>query len=380
MPIRFCSHCGTKALAAAKFCAECGADLAGPRPAAGGWQLTIAGSAVLVVFLAAGLAVWTVILSPAARPGPPGPGGRASAPSAAGTGAEATNRVPLPDQAKAFITDLTAQAKQKPDDVETWMKLAQVNARAAQLDPSYQTDAINAFDHVLALDPKNADALRGVANMHYDRDDHQKAIPAFEKYLALRPDDPSARTDLGTMYLYSGQPERAIATYQDVIKKNPTFVQAHYNLAVTYHGQGKDQDALTELEVARGVASDDPVRKQIDDMIASLKGGSRPAPPEAAAKTAGAGSPFQAAVEEAFRAHPIMGPRIVRFEWGAPASGRVLVRNFPMAGMPPEVREKFTGRLAEQLRTAEAAHPVDGPVRVEIADAADGSIMATVTP
>ena len=37
-------------------------------------------------------------------------------------------------------------------------------------------------------------------------------------------------------------------------------------------------------------------------------------------------------------------------------------------------------RLAEQLRTVEAAHPVEGPVRVEIADAADGSVMATVTP
>jgi Flp pilus assembly protein TadD len=379
MAVRFCSRCGTKAVSGAKFCAECGADLAGPRSAASGWQLTIAGSAVLVVFLAAGLAVWTVILSPAARPGLAGPAGHPSASSAPGAAADATNRVALPDQAKAFITDLTAQAKQKPDDVDTWMKLAQVSARAAQLDPAYQTDAINAYDHVLALDPKNVDALRGVANLHYDRDDHQKAIPAFEKYLALRPDDPSAKTDLGTMYLYSGQPERAVATYQDVIKSNPAFLQAHYNLAVTYHGQGKDQDALKELEVARGLATDDPVRKQIDDMIASLKGG-RPAPAEPVAKMAAAGSPFQAAVEEAFRAHPIMGPRIVRFEWGAPASGRVLVRNFPMAGMPPEVREKFTGRLAEQLRTAEAAHPVDGPVRVEIADAADGSVMATVTP
>src|SRR5262245_15059067 len=293
MPGRFCSHCGTKAPAGAKFCAECGADLVGPQ-AAGGWHLTIAGSIVLVVFLAAGLTVWTVILSPAARPGLPGPGGRASAPSAAntGSGADATNRAALPDQAKTFIADLTAQAKQKPDDVETWMKLAQVNARAAQLDPAYQTEAIAAFDHVLALDPKNTDALRGVANLHYDRDDHQKAIPAFEKYLALRPDDPSAKTDLGTMYLYSGQPERAVATYQDVIKSNPTFLQAHYNLAVTYHGQGKDQDALKELEVARGLATDDPVRKQIDDMIASLKGG-RPAPSEPATKTAAAaGSPF----------------------------------------------------------------------------------------
>jgi hypothetical protein len=52
----------------------------------------------------------------------------------------------------------------------------------------------------------------------------------------------------------------------------------------------------------------------------------------------------------------------------------------PHGRYAPEVRDKFTDRLAQQLRTAQAAHPVDGPVRVEIADAGDGSVMATVAP
>src|SRR5205814_10293662 len=55
-------------------------------------------------------------------------------------------------------------------------------------------------------------------------------------------------------------------------------------------------------------------------------------------------------------------------------------QNFPMEGMPPAVREKFTGRLANELRSAAGAHPVDGPVRVEIADLATGTVMATVAP
>ena len=75
-----------------------------------------------------------------------------------------------------------------------------------------------------------------------------------------------------------------------------------------------------------------------------------------------------------------MGPRIVRFEWTAPAAGRVLVQNFPMEGMPAAVRGKFTGRLGDELRNAAAAHPVGGPVRVEIADVATGTVMATITP
>jgi tetratricopeptide (TPR) repeat protein len=238
---------------------------------------------------------------------------------------------------------------------------------------------------VLELDAKNSAALRGLADIHYDRKDHRQAIPLYERYLTLEPDDAAARTDLATMYLYAGDAPRAITTYQAVIRQHPTFLQAHYNLALTYHRQGDNAAALTELETARGLAQDAKVRSQIDDMIASLRG-EKPASP-AQGRGAGAGggdtperSPFQSAVEEAFRAHPIMGPRIVTFAWSGPSTGRVLVESFPMEGMPPAVREKFAARLGGELRAAQSKHGVDGPVRLEIADAVSGAVMATVTP
>jgi len=46
--------------------------------------------------------------------------------------------------------------------------------------------------------------------------------------------------------------------------------------------------------------------------------------------------------------------------------------------MPPEVREKFTARLTETLRTAAAANGVSGPARLELADVSSGTVMATV--
>src|SRR5204863_175431 len=102
--------------------------------------------------------------------------------------------------------------------------------------------------------------------------------------------------------------------------------------------QAKDTAALAQLKTARGLASEDDARRQIDDMIATPSGdrakGSAPAPSAPSA----AGLPFQQAVEGAFRGHPIMGPRIVRFDWTTPTSGRVVVRDFPMDGMPAAVR------------------------------------------
>jgi cytochrome c-type biogenesis protein CcmH/NrfG len=390
MPARFCAQCGTAAVPGGKFCAECGTPLGGaarPRTSASGrWQLTAVGSGVLGFFLCAGLAMWTVILSPATpRPGPGGQRPAAGPPAVADGGQAPARKLELPDQVKTFIADLATKAKERPKDAEAWLRLAQVNARAAQLDPAYHTQALEAFEHVLGLEANNPDALRGAANVHYDRNDHAKAIPLYERYLKLRADDASARTDLGTMYLYAGDAPRAIATYQEVIRQNPSFVQAHYNLAVTYHQQGKNDEALAELEVARGVATDDGFKRQIDDMIATLRG--TPPPAAAAAPVAGAPpaadasrTPFQRAVEDALRAHPIMGPRIARFEWPAAGTGRVLVNNFPMAAMPDGVREKFLGRLGQELRTASGAHPVQGPVSLEIADASSGDVMATAKP
>jgi hypothetical protein len=48
--------------------------------------------------------------------------------------------------------------------------------------------------------------------------------------------------------------------------------------------------------------------------------------------------------------------------------------------MPQAVRDKFTQRLAEYLRNAQGAHPVEGPVRLDIADEATGQVMASVAP
>lgn len=370
----------------AKFCTECGAALAGEigTAADGRWQFSAAGAAVLGGLIAGGLAIWAAILSPA--PPRPGPGAPASRSAAVGAPApadlpEAHPKVPvqLPEEVKTFLADLATKAREKPSDAETWLKLARVNARAAQLDASYSSEALTAFRRVLELDPRSPEALQGIADVHYDRSEAKEAVPYYERYLALRPDDASARTDLATMYLHAGDPARAVATYKDVLARNPSFLQAHYNLAVTYHRQGDDQAALAELGIARGLATEDTVRRQIDDMIAALRGEAGPAggPP---APAPAAPSPFQRAVEQDLRGHPILGPRVVRLVWGAPGSGRVLVQNFPMEAMPPEVRDKFRSRLAAQLRTASGAHPVEGPVRLEIVDVSSGRVMETVTP
>lgn len=392
MESRFCAQCGAQLAGGGKFCSACGTPVAaGARPASGsGWRLTLPGAAVLGGLIIGGLAIWAVILSP--TPPIPRPGERAQSPAGAPAGAAPVmppDHPPvteIPDEAKAFITDLEAKAKERPTDVEAWRRLALVTSRAAQIDPSYGDRALAAFGRALEIAPKDPDVLRGAANLRYDRKDYREAVGLFERYLALRPDDNGARTDLGTMYFQSGDSDRAIAIYKEVLAKDPSFLQAHYNLAITYHRKGEEAAALASLEAARKLAKEDSVRAQIDQAIAQVKGGeggpTAPAgapPAQAPAAVAStATTPFQRQVEESLRGHPIMGPKIVRIEWSGPAAGRVVLQNFPMAGMPPEVRDKFATRLTDTLRSAADANGVSGPARLELADVSTGAVMATV--
>ena len=391
MPPRFCSQCGTKVQPGAKFCSECGAPLdaraaAKSHGAAGDWQLTTGGLAVFGLLLVSGLGIWAAILSP--EPPKPAPGRGAAAPAAAAAGEPGAAAPPLelPPEVKTFMADLAKKADAAPDDKDLWLRLGKVYSRAAQLDSSYNPQALAAFEHVLARDPNDREAVRGKADVFYDQGDHKQAIPLFERYLTMTGDDPSARTDLATMYLAAGDGPKAVATYKDVIAKHPTFLQAPYNLAVTYAQIGDKDEALAWFRKARTLATDDKVRGQIDEMMARLTG-ETPAPP---ARAAGAGatapvaagprSPFQEDVEKRLREAPIMGERIVRVDWNGPGSARVMVQSFPMDAMPEEVRKKFTERLVLELRSAVKANQPGGDVKVEIADAGAGTVMATVTP
>src|SRR5262249_11219015 len=282
MPARQCPECRTSVSPGARFCAQCGVPLVARARPASRWRPPGAGAPVVGFSRIAGLALWRGTLSPA--PPKPLPGATA-APAGAPAGAlpegHPQGPVELPADVKSFIADMQARAEQAPHDVAAWVKVGRVTARAAQLDPANYSPAIAAFEHVIQLEPRNAEALRGPADLHYDRSEPQEAIPLFERYLAIRPDDPSARTDLGTMYLFAGNGERAIATYRDVIHRTPSYLQAYYNLAIAYHRQGNDTEALAQLNTARGLATQADARQQIDAQMPTLTGGApteRPPP------------------------------------------------------------------------------------------------------
>jgi len=382
--VRFCASCGSPASLGASFCSACGLRLAGepaPPRAGGLTPAPLAGLIVLVGFLTVGLALWVVLLSPGRGPERmplAKPSGEPPAQAASGGGMPA-NHPPLeiPADVKGYVADLEKKAEAAPKDVAAWRAVAQVEYRAGQIDRSYLDKAEKSFRHLLELDGKDLDALRGLGNVHYDREEYPQAIEAFARYLEQKPEDAGVRTDLGTMYLNGGDAERAVVEYEKVLAKDPKFYQAHYNLGIAYAQQGAMPKTLEALGRAKELAPDDAIRKQIQATIDRVSGSPGSTSPAGAAP--GGPRTLQAIVEDALRTHPIVGPKIVKFEWSSPTAGQLRLREFPMDGMPEMVRTKFLDRLKGQLADAKRQANAAGAAKLDLVDDGSGQVMASVT-
>jgi len=378
---RFCSGCGKPASPTAAFCSACGARLSVDPPKAASDRpnsLPLPGLIVLVGFLAVGLGLWFALLAPRKPAGRMPLAQKPPEESAPAPAALPQDHPPLeiPADVKKYIADLEAKAAAQPKELATWKAVAEVEYRAGQIDRSYLDKAEASFRHVLELDRKDLGALRGLGNVHFDRDEYRQAVESYERYLAIKPDDLSVHTDLGTMYLYGGNLDKALVEYRQVLAKDPKFYQAQYNIGIALAQKGETPQALEALARARELAPDDRTRRHIDAVIAQAKGGERP---DGSTTTDAAPRSFHDLVEEALRSHPILGPKIAKLEWPTETTGRLRLRQFPMEGMPDVVRQKFLDRLKGELAEAKQRTGQTGEAKLDLVDDSSGDVMATVT-
>ncbi len=402
--MRFCPECGVPIVASAKFCVECGQQLSqaqapGPAPAPGEARPAQAGprrllspvfAAVFAGIVVAGLAAAYLVERHGPAPQP------ASTTSTAAGGGEQNlppghPQVELPAEARKLIDDMRRKAEANPKDVTAWNQLGDVTFRAAQFDRTFLRESLDAYGHVLKLDPDNLAALRGVGNVNYDRGTYDQAIAAYEHYLKKKPGDPEVRTDLGTMYLYTGNADQALVQYKKVLAEKPGFFEAYFNMGVCYTRLNDPAKARESFDHAIKLAPDDETRKHIKDAIARLSGAAAPAAGEqasAGAPAADANAPatggapastFEGAIENMLRGLNIMGPKVTAVEWPAKRKALVLLDQFPMDEMPPNAKKKFLNDIKDGIAKAKTQYKVDGPVELDIADAATRKTMETVT-
>ena len=126
-----------------------------------------------------------------------------------GASAQAQSQISLPQA----IAELRVHLGQQPDDKQGWLLLAQTSTMLHQ--PS---DARDAYDHVLKLDPNNAEAMVGWAEADSTmRADHMiqgRARDLLQRVAQLHPDSQRALWLLGISDFQRGDYRTAAATWR----------------------------------------------------------------------------------------------------------------------------------------------------------------------
>ncbi len=375
-PSRFCPQCGVEARANAAYCVACGTALGTSTksaPPASRDEQTRRFAPLLVVALLVGVCGLAVGIGYRNQPPPNQPLARDGGGAPPDAGQQLPSEHPpieVPENVRKVIDRMTTLAAENPEDMEAWKQLAFVQYRAGQVDPGFLDAAEKSYNHILSRDAKDLDALRGLGNIEYDRNDPATAMGFYKRFLEIEPGNKEVRTDLGTMLLASQQPDEAIRIYQGVLQEDPTFFQAQFNLAIAYRAAAQTDLALAALQRAKEVAPDDESRQRVGALLARVEGGE-------GAEAAPQGT-LRDAIEAVFRSHPIVGPRIDAFRWESDQKAQVSLREFPMQGMPPMVREKFVERLTSGIRESKNRFQATDRIAIDIVDAASGDTMITV--
>ncbi len=119
------------------------------------------------------------------------------------------------------------------------------------------TEALAAFDKILAAEPQNGAAQYQRAVIFAKLGQTDKAIDAYKKTTQIDPSFSQAWFDLGVIHYNKGEYKQALNSYQDAIKADPGNAKAHANLASTYRQLERYAEANAEYKIAAETIKND---------------------------------------------------------------------------------------------------------------------------
>ena len=94
--------------------------------------------------------------------------------------------------------------------------------------------AIGEFQRAIDLDPRDSDAISGMASAYKKAKRNADAEAAYIKAAALRPSDWKGYNDLGIFYLTTNRPQQAIPQFNRALELTPDNAWPYINLALAY--------------------------------------------------------------------------------------------------------------------------------------------------
>ena len=100
------------------------------------------------------------------------------------------------------------------------------NLGAGLLNTGKLPEAAIAYERAILLDPRNTDAVYGLAVAYYGMGRNREALSLYERTLALDPGRRAAKRNVAMMYYESGQRDKARREYESIIQMFPYSEEA----------------------------------------------------------------------------------------------------------------------------------------------------------
>jgi tetratricopeptide (TPR) repeat protein len=118
-------------------------------------------------------------------------------------------------------------------------------------------EAVEAFNHALALEPDYAPAHNSLGSVLRQQGHHDEAIAQLEAALRLQPAFDDARFNLANARADRGEWARAIAEYEAILRRRPDAVDVQSNLGIALAGANRPAEAIEHFRAAVMLAPQD---------------------------------------------------------------------------------------------------------------------------
>ena len=111
-------------------------------------------------------------------------------------------------------------------------------------------EARTLYGEILAIDPKNPQALHLLGVVHLQLGQAEQALTLIDQAIDVKNDDPQFHNNRANALLALGNREGAIVALRRAMDLQPDFIQAAHNLGTLLQQTGRSEEAIAHLKVA----------------------------------------------------------------------------------------------------------------------------------
>ena len=156
------------------------------------------------------------------------------------------------DEALKTIDDVLKKSPQNVDALILKGKILSAMAQesSGRQRAELQEQGVAAFQEVKRLQPRNLEALNGLANLYIMQQNVERMVETYREILLAEPRNTRAMLILAQVLSRTGRADEAIAFYERVIEQRRGFINTYIYLGQLYDELGRPEDALSTYETA----------------------------------------------------------------------------------------------------------------------------------